>query len=303
MGPEPRSRSGAPLPRRPFPVGRRGFVILALLLIGAWAWVTLDLDAGDLIVGGEDFETAAEFLGRMFTPALTHESEGTFETPLLMMSLKAAGSTVAFAGAAMGLSILFGLVLGFFASTAWWGERGTGRSPVVRALSVSVAPTIYAFTRTFITLMRSVHEVWWALLFLIMFPTTPTSAILAIAIPYGGTLAKIYSEMIDEASRAPALALKGLGASGLQIYGFGLIPSALPDMTAYTFYRFECALRSATVLGFFGTFGLPPTLGVRIREAFGATDYGEAWTHLWMLVILVVVFDWWSGAVRRRLVG
>ena len=73
-------------------------------------------------------------------------------------------------------------------------------------------------------------------------------------------------------------------------------------MTAYTFYRFECALRSATVLGFFGTFGLPPTLGVRIREAFGATDYGEAWTHLWMLVILVVVFDWWSGAVRRRLV-
>ena len=62
-------------------------------------------------------------------------------------------------------------------------------------------------------------------------------------------------------------------------------------------------LRSATVIGFFGSFGAPPTLGVRIKEAFGATDYGEAWTHLWMLVILVVVFDWWSGAVRRRLVG
>lgn len=289
--------------RRPFPMGRRGLVILVLLVIGAWAWMHLELDAGDLIVGRDDMATASEFLARAFTPALTHEDEGSYDTPLLTLSLQAAGSTIAFAGAGMGLSILFGLILGFFASTAWWGERGTGRSPVMRALTITVAPTVYAFTRTFITLMRSVHELWWALLFLIIFPTTPTSAVLAIAIPYGGTLAKIYSEMIDEASRAPALALKSMGASGLQVYGFGLIPTALPDMTAYTFYRFECALRSATVLGFFGTFGLPPTLGVRIREAFGATDYGEAWTHLWMLVILVVVFDWWSGAVRRRLVG
>ena len=289
--------------RRPFPVGRRGVVILLLLLIGGWAWAHLDLDLGDLAIGREDVGTASEFLARAFSPALDHEDEGTYETPLLVLSLKAVGSTIAFAAAGMGLAILFGLALGFFASTAWWGERGTGRSPTGRVLSLTLAPLVYGATRTFITVMRSVHELWWALLLLIIFPTTPTSAVLAIAIPYGGTLAKIYSEMIDEASRAPALALKGMGASGLQIYGFGLIPSALPDMTAYTFYRFECALRSATVLGFFGTFGLPPTLGVRIREAFGATDYGEAWTHLWMLILLVVVFDWWSGAVRRRLVG
>jgi len=76
------------------------------------------------------------------------------------------------------------------------------------------------------------------------------------------------------------------------------VPAALPDMVAYTFYRFECALRSAAVLGFFGF----PTLGLRIKQAFGSTNFGEVWTHLYMLIILVVVFDLWSGAIRRRMV-
>lgn len=292
-----------PIERQPFALGRRGLVILLLLSAGAWAYVHLDLRASDLMVHGEDFDTAMEFLSRAVTPALTHESDYKPDTPLLVLSLQAAGSTLAFAGASMGLAILFGLVLGFFASTAWWSEHASGRSPVTRWLSRTVAPVLYVITRTFVTLMRSVHEVWWALLFLIVFPTTPTSAVLAIALPYGGTLAKIYSEMIDEASRAPALALKGVGASGLQVFGFGLVPAALPDMTGYTFYRFECALRSVAVVGFFGSFDAAPTLGVRIKEAFGALDHGEAWTHLWMLVLLVVAFDWWSSAVRRRLVG
>lgn len=299
----PELRPGGDLPRRPFPLGRRGFVVLALLSAGAWAYRSLGLRASDLLLSGDDFDTAMEFLSRAIRPALEHESGFQADTPLLVMSLEAAGSTIAFAGAAMGLSIVLGIVLGFFASTAWWGERGTGRSPMARVLSRTLAPALYGVTRVFITLMRSVHEVLWALLLLIIFPTTPTSAVLAIAIPYGGTLAKIYSEMIDEASRAPALALKGVGASGMQVFAFGLVPAALPDMTAYTFYRFECALRSATVIGFFGSFGAPPTLGRRISEAFGATDYGEAWTHLWMLILLIIVFDLWSSAVRKRLVG
>ena len=292
-----------PFGRRPFALGHRGLLIVLLLGAGAWAYTSLGLRAGDLIVEGRDFDTAMEFLGRAVTPALVHESDFAPDKPLLVISLEAAGSTLLFAAASMGLSILLGIVLGFFASTAWWSRLGTGRSPLGRTLSYTVGPALYVATRAFITLMRSVHEVWWALIFLIALPTTPTSAVLAIAIPYGGTLAKIYSEMIDEASRAPALALGTVGASGLQSFTFGLLPAALPDMTSYTFYRFECALRSATVIGFFGTFGAEPTLGVRIREAFGALDYGEAWTHLWMLFLLIVPFDWWSGAIRRRLVA
>ena len=70
-------------------------------------------------------------------------------------------------------------------------------------------------------------------------------------------------------------------------------------MIAYAFYRFECALRSSAVLGFFGF----PTLGLSIKHAFNSSNYGEVWTFLYVLLFLIVIFDWWSGAVRNRLVG
>ena len=144
--------------------------------------------------------------------------------------------------------------------------------------------------------MRSVHEVLWAVIFLAAFGLTPLAAVVAIAIPYGGTLAKIFSEMIDEAPRDAAMALRAAGASELQVYGFGLVPRALPDMTAYAFYRFECALRSSAVLGFFGL----ETLGREIHQAFTSENYGEVWTHLYVLLALVIVFDAWSGRLRAR---
>jgi phosphonate transport system permease protein len=161
------------------------------------------------------------------------------------------------------------------------------------------ATTVYAGCRTVIALMRSVHELIWAVLFLAAMGMSNLAAVIAIAIPYGGTLAKIFSEMIDEVPRDAARALRAVGATGAQRFCFGLLPRALPDMTAHTFYRFECALRSSAILGFFGF----PTLGLDIRQSFNSSNYGEVWTYLYVLLGTVVVFDWWSGAVRRRLLG
>ena len=70
-------------------------------------------------------------------------------------------------------------------------------------------------------------------------------------------------------------------------------------MTAYAFYRFECTLRSAAILGFFGL----ETLGYFIRLAFEETLYGQCWTFLYALLALVIAADWWSGAFRRSFVA
>jgi ABC-type phosphate/phosphonate transport system permease subunit len=121
----------------------------------------------------------------------------------------------------------------------------------------------------------------------------------AIAIPYGGTLAKIFSELIDEAPRDSAGALRELGASPAQQFVFGLVPRALPDMCAYAFYRFECAVRSSAVLGFFGF----PTLGYSIAQAFENLHYREVWTYLYALIALVLLVELWSGSLRRRFVA
>jgi len=136
-----------------------------------------------------------------------------------------------------------------------------------------------------------------SVLLLAVFGVTPLAAVTALALPYAGILGKVFAELIDEAPRAAAGALHEAGARPAQVFLFALLPGALPDMTAYSLYRFECSLRSAAVLGFFGF----PTLGYHLAASFENLYYGEVWTYLYTLLGLVVLVDAWSGAVRRRL--
>ncbi len=277
--------------------GRRGMVLVSIAAAGLWAAVELGLDPRDLVPGQGGLAMASELFSRALSPALTYEAAEVPEDiqPLLLKALEAARVTVKLAAAAISLAAVFGVVLGFLASTAGWsGDPASGG----RARRF-VRPMVYGGARVVIALMRSVHELLWAVLLLAAFGLSQLSAVIAIAIPYAGTLAKVFSEMLDEAPRDSALALRAAGASPAQVFFFGLLPRALPDMMAYAFYRFECALRSSAVLGFFGY----PTLGYFIAASFENLHYGEVWTYLYTLFLLVVVADWWSGALRRRLVG
>ena len=161
----------------------------------------------------------------------------------------------------------------------------------------AAAVPLHAGFRVGIAFMRSIHEVLWALALLAAFGLHMAAAVLAIAIPFTGTLAKVFSELLDEAPDEAASALALAGAPPLSVFAAGLLPRALPDLGAYAFYRFECALRSAAILGFFGF----PTLGKFIYEAAGELHWNEAWTFLYALIALIVLVEWWSGALRQRL--
>jgi phosphonate transport system permease protein len=288
--------------RRPFPIGRRGLVLLSIGAAGAWAFLHLGLGRGTDHSAGGGLSACLDFFSHAFSPALDYESSSVpaDATPFLVGVLDAMRRTVVFAAAAMSLSLVIGVVLGFPASTAWWeGDPAGSRTALGRFLRSTVAPSVYGAARVLITAMRSVHELLWAVLFLAAFGLTTMSAVIAISIPYGGTLAKIFSEIIDETSRGSARALRAAGAGSVSVFAFGLLPRALPDMTAYAFYRTECAIRSAAILGFFGF----PTLGYYIKQSFDNLQYGEVWTYLYAVFLLVFLVDTWSGALRRRFVG
>jgi phosphonate transport system permease protein len=282
-------------------LGSRRSVLILIALAGAWAALYLNLNPADAIPGEGGLRLLGKLLAAAVTPALTYEGADVPDTaaPFLVNVARAMWTTVVFAAAAASLSTVFGLILGFFASTAWWTDDPAGGSSTTRrVLRATVAPAIYTVTRLLIALMRSVHELLWAVLFLAAFGLTPLSAVIAIAIPYTGTLAKVFSEVVDEVPRDAASALRGSGASPIQVYLFALLPRALPDVIAYALYRFECALRSSAIVGFFGI----TTLGYYLRQSFENAQYREVWSYLYGLLILVVVLDAWSGAIRRRLV-
>ncbi|BDS05695.1 hypothetical protein NT6N_07350 [Oceaniferula spumae] len=209
-------------------------------------------------------------------------------TPFMERILGELGSTIRYALIAMSLAVPTGFLLGLAASTSWWPDRGRIR--------LFLRP-IHLATRTLITLMRSIHELIWALLFVSAIGSEPITACVALTLPFGGTLAKVFSEIIDEQTKSARDHLINSGASPLQAFFTSVLPQAVPDMATYTLYRFECALRSSAVLGFIGI----ETIGLSIKRSFENNFYNELWTELYLLIIVIIAVDLLGSLLRRRL--
>ncbi|UTA48195.1 ABC transporter permease [Simiduia sp. 21SJ11W-1] len=136
-------------------------------------------------------------------------------------------------------------------------------------------------------LLRSVHEVFWALLFIQLLGLSSLAGLLALLLPYTGTLAKIYGEQWAEADRQPALAISDGGR--ISRFFYTELPLVWAPMVHYTSYRLECALRSSVVLGFIGL----PTLGFALETALRQGQYNEAAAFIYALIALVVSLKFW----------
>ena len=200
-------------------------------------------------------------LGRMLLGVLTPD----FLQPAVL--LHALGMTIAFAfaGVALGACAGFCLAMVFH----------------LRAVRVGCA------------FARAIHELFWALIFLQMLGLNPLTGLLAIAIPYAGTFAKVYAEILEEADRSPTRALPA-GTPLLSAFFFARLPQSWSHLRAYTSYRFECGLRSSAVLGFVGL----PTLGYHLESFFAQGDYSSVAALLMLFYGLIASLRLW---LRPRL--
>ncbi len=146
---------------------------------------------------------------------------------------------------------------------------------------------------TFCALIRAVHELFWALIFLQVFGLSPLTGVLAIAIPYAGIFAKVYAEILEEQDPAPMQAAPK-GTSAISLFLFVRAPEAWPHFRTYSLYRLECGLRTSAILGFLGL----PTLGYHLETAFGEGRYDEVWALLLIFFLIVATIRLWA---RRRL--
>ncbi len=266
--------------------GRKLTVLALLFLLAVCAWILGPMPERPP-GSSEGFFSAA------LHPTLTDQSQSLPDdaTPFATRILREMGTTLRYALIAMSMAVPAGLFLGFFASTTWWPEGAQGR--VMRML----LHPLHIAVRLLITLMRSIHELIWAIFFLAALGHEPITACVALALPFTGTLAKVFSELIDEQPTQARDHLTASGASPIQAFLTTLIPQALPDMATYTLYRFECALRSSAVLGFIGV----ETIGLSIRRSFENNFYRELWTELYLLLAVIVVVDILGSRLRKRL--
>lgn len=136
--------------------------------------------------------------------------------------------------------------------------------------------------------IRSVHELFWGLIFMQIYGLSATTGLLAILVPFTGIFAKMFAEIIEQQSSIPSSTLS-FNIDRISKNSYTWLPQSWPQIISYTRYRFECALRSSTILGFIGL----PTLGFYLETAFKQGQYHEAAGLLFSFFILIATIRWW----------
>lgn len=153
--------------------------------------------------------------------------------------------------------------------------------------------------RRFSDSLRSLDHLVWALVFVRAIGLGPLAGILAIAIVDFGTLAKLYSEAIDNATKGPTEGVRASGGTWLDGLRLGVLPQVLPNMLSATLYMWESNTRSATILGIVGAGGIGYQLADRLR----VYEFGQASLMIILIIAAVASIDALSGFLRRRLIG
>jgi phosphonate transport system permease protein len=151
--------------------------------------------------------------------------------------------------------------------------------------------------RWLLIVQRSIPELVWALVFVRVVGLGPTAGVLAIALTYGGMLGKVYADILESGDAQSAQALLRNGSSRLQAFAYGLLPAHAAELTSYTVYRWECAIRSSVVLGFVGAGGL----GQQLDNSMKMFNGGEVASMLLVFIALVALADKASAWLRKVL--
>ncbi len=213
-----------------------------------------------------------------------------FDLDFLQLVARETWRTVAMATAGITLALVLAIPLTLLST----------RVLSVSALSGRMARAPFwlrQVVRWLLIVLRSIPELVWALVFVRVVGLGPTAGVLAIALTYGGMLGKVYGEILESGETHATETLMRNGSGRLQAFSYGLLPSNAPELTSYTVYRWECAIRSSVVLGFVGAGGL----GQQLDNSMKMFNGGEVATMLLVFMALVALADQVSAWLRRSL--
>lgn len=215
-----------------------------------------------------------------------------FSIAFLRITVAAIGQTLAIAVVSTVLSISIGLPLGILSSATLW-RRGVLNE---NKSATRLMPVVSRLSRAGLGFLRAVPDLVWALLFVVAVGLGSLAGALGLAIGYGGVIGRVYADVFDDVDQRPVEALYASGATRGQIFLRAIWPQALPSVTAYTLYSFECSVRAASVLGFVGAGGI----GYEINLSMRLFDYGQVLTLILAFVVLLSANDLFSRFLRRR---
>ncbi len=213
-----------------------------------------------------------------------------FDVEFLRLVARETWRTVAIATAGLSLALVLAIPLALLSVRVLSLSALTGRMALLPAV-------VRQLVRWLLMVLRSVPELVWALVFVRVVGLGPTSGVLAIALTYGGMLGKVYGDILESGESHASTSLMRNGSGRLQAFFYGLLPQNAQELTSYTVYRWECAIRSSAVLGFVGAGGLGQLMDSSMKMFNGS----EVATVLLVFMALVWLADRISAWLRKGL--
>lgn len=270
----------SPAQRDPAWQGRVFWLVAAVLLL--WPLLVITEFKPWLLWHPESRKVMGNFLSDFFPPA--HDTE------FLQLIAFETWRTVAMATAGIALALVLAIPLTLLGTSALSVSQLSGK--------MAWMPSVLRQTiRWLLIVLRSVPELVWALVFVRVVGLGPTAGVLAIALTYAGMLGKVYTEILESGEAHATQSLMRNGTGRLQAFSYGLLPQNAAELTSYTVYRWECAIRSSAVLGFVGAGGLGQQLDNSMKMFKGS----EVATLLLVFMLLVWLADKASSWLRKEL--
>ncbi len=155
-------------------------------------------------------------------------------------------------------------------------------------------------TRAFLNLVRAIPELVFAIILLLpIVGFGPLSGALALGIGAVGTLGKLTAEALEGIDPGPVEAAEASGAPRIAILRWAYWSQVLPEVLAFWLYRFEINVRASAILGVIGAGGI----GSLLSQLFGRREWDQIGIALVVIILVTMLVDAISGAIRHRIIG
>jgi phosphonate transport system permease protein len=170
--------------------------------------------------------------------------------------------------------------------------------PLALAASRGLAPAwLAAPVRLVLAAVRTIPSILWALIFVVAVGLGPAAGALGVALYTAGFLGKNLYEMFEGADPEVVEAVRGAGASRLQLARWAIIPESTNGLVSQLLFMYEYNVRASSILGFVGAGGI----GFYISGYMELLDYQSLLTALLLTLAAVLVIERLSAWLRSAL--
>lgn len=146
--------------------------------------------------------------------------------------------------------------------------------------------------------IRTIPAIVYGLMFIRVTGPGPFAGLMTMSFTSIGMLTKLFSDTILDLNKNILESLEALGCTSFRKIRFGILPQLSANFISTGIYRFDMNLRDASVLGLVGAGGI----GSPLMFAINSYRWNQVGSILIGLIVLVIIIEFFSTKIRRKLV-